>query len=62
MFALATKLEGVSRTSINIQLDEHTLEDYKAIKILKDLGFTDEEIQSIYDKQKEIDGESKNDY
>ena len=62
MFALATKLEGVSRTSINIQLDEHTLEDYKAIKILKDLGFTDEEIQSIYDKQKEIDGERKNDY
>ena len=43
--------------SIKIQLDEHTVEDYKAIKILKDLGFTDEEIQSKYDKQKEIDVE-----
>ena len=52
----------MSRTSIKIQLDEHTVEDYKAIKILKDLGFTDEEIQSKYDKQKEIDGEMKNDY
>ena len=45
----------MSRTSIKIQLDVHTVEDYKAIKILKDLGFTDEEIQSKYDKQKEND-------
>lgn len=45
--------------SIKIQLDEHTVEDYKAIKLLKDLGFTDEEIQSKYDKQKEIDGDMK---
>ena len=43
--------------SIKIQLDEHTVEDYEAIKILKELGFTDEEIQSKYDKQKEIDVE-----
>ena len=43
--------------SIKIQLDEHTVEDYKTIKILKELGFTDEEIQTKYDKQKEIDGE-----
>ena len=51
--------------SIKIQLDEHTVEDYEAIKILKELGFTDEEIQSKYDKQKEIDVERygrKNDY
>ena len=57
MFALATKWEGVSRTSIKIQLDEHTVEDYNAIKILKEIGFTDEEIQTIYDKQKEKDYE-----
>ena len=43
--------------SIKIQLDEHTVEDYEAIKILKELGFTDEEIQEKYDKQKERDGE-----
>ena len=43
--------------SIRIQLDEHTVEDYEAIKILKELGFTDEEIQAKYDKQKESDGE-----
>ena len=43
--------------SIKIQLDEHTIEDYKSIKMLKELGFTDEEIQALYDKQKEIDGE-----
>ena len=42
--------------SIKIQLDEHTVEDYEAIKILKELGFTDVEIQEKYDKQKESDG------
>ena len=45
--------------SIKIQLDEHTVEDYEAIKILKELGFTDEEIQAKYDKQKESDGFTK---
>ena len=47
------------RTSIKIQLDEHTVEDYKSIKILKELGFTDEDIQSKYDKQKEIDARKR---
>ena len=41
--------------SIKIQLDEHTVEDYKSIKMMKELGFTDEEIQVLYDKQKESD-------
>ena len=41
--------------TIKIQLDEHTVEDYKAIKIMKEIGFTDEEIQTKYDKQKESD-------
>ena len=43
--------------SIKIQLDDHTVEYYEAIKILKELGFTDEEIQAKYDKQKERDRE-----
>lgn len=45
--------------SIKIQLDEHTVEDYNAIKLLKYLGFTDEEIQSKYDKQKENDARKR---
>ena len=52
----------MSITSIKIQLDEHTVEDYKAIKIMKELDFTDEEIQTKYDKQKEIDEKGKNDH
>lgn len=45
--------------SIKIQLDEHTVEDYNSIKILKELGFTDEEIQLKYDKQKENDARKR---
>lgn len=43
---------------IKIQLDEHIVEDYKAIKAMKELGFSDKEIQRKYDEQKRIDKEN----
>lgn len=35
---------------VNIELTEHSADDVKAIQMLKKLGFSDEEIQAIYDK------------
>lgn len=45
--------------SIKMQLDEHLAEDYEAIKILRELGFADEEIQEKYEMQKQIDKRSE---
>ena len=46
--------------SIKIQLDEHTVEDYEAIKILKELGFTDEEIkQNMTNKRSVTENDKK---
>lgn len=42
---------------IKIQLNEHTTEDYKSIEIARQLGFSEEEIQKMYDKQQESDNE-----
>ena len=41
--------EGVDM--ITIQLNEHSAEDSKAIKELRELGFTDDEIQKLYDNE-----------
>ena len=35
--------------------DEFLIENYKAIPVLKSLGFTDEQVQKLYDKQVERD-------
>lgn len=40
---------------ITMKLDEHSAEDFKAIQTLRECGFSDEEIQMMYDRQKEID-------
>ena len=45
---------------IDIQLDEHTTEDVKAISVLRSLGFPEEEIQRMYDDQKKRDKEGVN--
>ena len=46
---------------ITIELNEHSAEDVKAIMELRKLGFSDEEIQDIYDRsygnEKERKGE-----
>lgn len=35
--------------------DTKIVENYKAIQELRNFGFTDEEIQKLYDKQVELD-------
>lgn len=44
---------------VTINLDENAVEDFKAIRELQKLGFSDEEIQAMYDrsKAKESEGE-----
>lgn len=42
---------------INIQLNEHSAEDCKAIMALREIGFSDEEIQAKYDEQLKADKE-----
>ena len=42
---------------IDIQLDAHTTEDVTAIQVLRSIGMPDEEIQKLYNKQKEEDNE-----
>lgn len=41
--------------AIHINLDDHTEEDVKAIQMMRELGFSEEEIQDAYDRQKKID-------
>lgn len=36
--------------SVKIELNEHSADDIKTINELKSLGFSDEEIQDIYDR------------
>jgi hypothetical protein len=38
---------------ITIEIDEHSKEDVEAIAILRELGMSDEEIQRMYNRQKE---------
>ena len=40
---------------VNIKLDKYSAEDIKAIQVLRSFGFPDEEIQKLYDKQKQKD-------
>ena len=40
---------------INIKLDKYSAEDVKAIQLLREFGYSDEEIQRLYDRQKEKD-------
>lgn len=40
---------------ITIKLDKYTAEDVKAIQTLREFGYSDEEIQKLYDRQKEKD-------
>ena len=40
---------------VNIKLDKYSAEDVQAIQVLRSLGFPDEEIQKMYDKQKQKD-------
>lgn len=40
---------------VTVKLDKHLVENYKAIKILREIGFTDEEIQKMLDRQAELD-------
>ena len=44
---------------IDIVLDKHVAEDIKAINILKEHGYTEEEIQRLYDEQKKKDEEEE---
>lgn len=47
---------------VTIELNEHSAEDVKVIMELRKLGFSDEEIQKIYDRskgRKEKKGEKK---
>ena len=37
---------------ITIKLDKHTAEDIEAIQTLREFGYSDEEIQELYDLQK----------
>lgn len=40
---------------ITIKLDKHTAEDIEAIQTLREFGYSDEEIQELYDAQKRKD-------
>lgn len=44
---------------LNVNLDEHTVEDLAAIDIMRKLGFSEDEIQRKYNEQKNKD--KKND-
>lgn len=47
--------------AIHINLDNHTVEDVKAIQMMRELGFAEEEIQDAYDRQKKLDAEKESD-
>lgn len=40
--------------TVNLE-DEHLVDNVKAIQELKDFGFSDAEIQKMYDRQLELD-------
>ena len=40
---------------VTITLSEHSAEDVKAIRVLRELGMDDEQIQKLVDRQAEID-------
>lgn len=40
---------------ITLKLNEHIVENAKAVEIMRKLGFSEEEIQAKVDKQNEID-------
>ena len=48
---------------ISVELNEHTVEDWKLAQDLKKLGFSDTMIQKVYDKTQESrkNGEVKKD-
>lgn len=47
--------------SIKIDLrDKHLIENYKCIKQLREMGFSEHEIQELYDDQVKRDKESDN--
>ena len=44
---------------ITMQLNEHSAEDDRAIRLLRKLGYDEEEIQRLYDEQQEKDRQAK---
>lgn len=44
---------------ISIDLNSHSAEDIKGIEIMRQLGFTEEEIQEKYNHQQELDNQGE---